>query len=395
MRNSKPTFLTPQTISSSSSSYSVTSSAQQHKQALLTQINGRQVLLIPKQTETIQGIEKVSTTATVTAQMGNKETINTYSPPQYKIIRSVPIQKIQNAKSGVTILPGDINTIKEDDEPSKLEQCLRYGSAAVGKTIVANSNVSLPLSEPQHCIAMTNQDRLQSTSFSAMETVYKDDDSYGRQFISGNQRELLESMRRDSSDSGKSDIITSSTIDARLLPTELSHQFSSPIYPQENKAYQILIPKHHAVTHESPSMISYRPIVQKDMCSTNNIALGGSNIIRVASMPTNYNLITQNNAMPRKSFDHSGIGLNMNTVGARYELGPQIEKRDNTFNVPQLEQRTDIVNEVYDELDDQRYNLSVSSDSGFIDQSPNITPQSISLPHNLSNLYNVSSSQYK
>ena len=289
----------------------------------------------------------------------------------------------------------DINTQKEDDEPSKLEQCLRYGSAAVEKTIVANSNLPLPLSEPHHGITIINQDLSQSTLFSGMEGVYRDDDSYGRQFINGDKRQSLESMRRDSSDSGKSDIITSSTIDARLLPTELTHQFSSPISPQENKSYQILIPKHNTSSHESPSMATYRPIVQKETCSTNNIALGGSNIIRVSSMPTNYNLNSQNNRMPTKSVGHSGIGMNMNTLGARYEVGPQIEKNNTTFNRPQLEQRTDVVNEVDDELDDQCYNLSVSSDSGFIEQSPNNTPQSISLPHNLSNLYNVSLSQFK
>ena len=99
--------------------------------------------------------------------------------------------------------------------------------------------------------------------------------------------------------------------------------------------------------------------------------------------------------MPTKSVDHSRIGMNMNTLGARYEVGPQIEKNNTTFNRPHLEQRTDVVNEVDDELDDQCYNLSVSSDSGFIEQSPNNTPQSISLPHNLSNLYNVSLSQFK
>ena len=130
----------------------------------------------------------------------------------------MPIEKTTNLKNHITVIPQDNNVMKEYDEPSKLEQCLRYGSAAVESTIVTNPNISLPFPGQQNGVTIINQGSLQSSHFSVTENVPKEDDYYGTQCIAGNNRESIDSLRRDSTDSGKSDIITSCTIDTRLLP---------------------------------------------------------------------------------------------------------------------------------------------------------------------------------
>merc|ERR1719266_3044365 len=87
---------------------------------------------------------------------------------------------------------------------------------------------------------------------------------YGKQYIDGRNRESIESMRRDSSDSGKSDIITSSTIDPGMgfSNQQMSQTVSNLILNQSG-------PRHH--------------VEKEAVVLTNDIVLKGGRAISVKS----------------------------------------------------------------------------------------------------------------
>ena len=301
--NDKPLFSTSEVVSNPASGNFLPSSNQQPKQALLAQINGRQVLLIPKQEESLQ---KPSIPSTITSQMFSKVVTNTFASPQYKIIRNMPAPNLQTSPGSESIVTQNMSIVKEDDEPSKLERCLRYGSAAVDMSLTSSPNVSLPYYDHNNSIKGFDSNHIQSTPLPNREAFSKEENLNDRPFLNARSRESIESMRRDSSDSGKSDIITSSTIDAKLLPKEqlMSHSLSYLIPSQGTNSYQMFNP-------------------------------------------------------------------------------PNLSHTEGTE-----------INELQGGLDPHN-SLSISSDSGFIEQSPNVTPQLINFPSNSSNSYLESSSQYK
>ena len=355
--NIQPPHSTMENVSKSTST-GLHTSANQPKQAVLAQINGRQVLLIPKQEDLVQNKEKITVSSTVTSQIGKRIVSGTQVTPQYKIVKSISIPKIQTSLG-----PADVNTriTSNDDEQSKLERCLRYGSAAVEKAVVTGNNTSAVYTGTQNpCNDVSKNVPLDPFLPMKIGKISDVNALYEKQFTDGRNRESIESMRRDSSDSGKSDIITSSTIDPGMGPSnqQISQTVSNLIL--------------------SPS--GPRPHVEKEaVVLTNDIVLEGGRIMNVKSITTNNHTST---AQPNASF------LRTNNGSTRYTT--------TTNNVPigriyKTDDFSENVIDVHGELKDPYPNLSLSSDSGFAEQSPNVTPQSIRFYNNSNNVYHLSS----
>merc|ERR1712038_852907 len=101
-----------------------------------------------------------------------------------------------------------------------LERCLRYGSAAVEKAVVTGNNTSVVYTGTQDpCNDVPKNDPLDPFRPMKLGNFSEVNKLFEKQYTDGRNRESIESMRRDSSDSGKSDIITSSTIDPGMGPS--------------------------------------------------------------------------------------------------------------------------------------------------------------------------------
>ena len=395
-RHIKTTFPISGNSTNASSNISISSSSIQHpKQALLAQINGRQVLLIPKQEESsVRSVDKTTSAPVIISsqQIGTKETM--FPSPQYKILRMMPPQKVNSSGSAFNIAPAASNMIEEDNEPSKLEQCLRYGSAAVVKPIITSSNVPLPYSESQQRIIISNPEPLQSTPLASTSAVSTGGSFFERQlFDVKTTRESIDYMRRDSSDSGKSDIITSSTVDIRSFSNEqtISYQLPSPISSQASKSYHSFLTNNPEGGYVSSSVISHENGQFKDInASSANVIIGESSIVRVTSISPDYKPLVKTNGIGRINYEQIEPTVNKDVVIKKYKVCSSLEQHDYRRN--QLHNQQPEASKFYESSDQHYLSGSSGGDSGFIEQSPNITPQSINFSHNSTNLLHVSSS---
>ena len=352
----------------------ITTSTQQPKQAVLAQINGRQVLLIPKQEEPVQHKDKTALPSLITPQSGN-EIARTLQAPQYKIVKSMPLSQFP-------VLQGPINGTSKsphyDDEQSKLERCLLYGSAAVEKANVSNAKTPASYAETsKQCITILKNEP--SDSYNSMKIgIYPDENKFSeKRVMNATNRESIESLRRDSSDSGKSDIITSSTIAPGFASAnQRSNLSNSNLSSSQNgQSYQILMPNNSK--HDQSS--SSQTVQRKAVVLTNDVVIDGTNIINIRNFPTSNNASTFEDG--RGSFDK----YNDSTIHVTTSKKPpvtRIYKQDSS-------QGSQI--DLHNDLNGSYQNLTVSSDSGFAEHSLNDTPQSIRFYKNSNNVYHVSS----
>ena len=347
-----PTFSTTGASQGSVSSNIALTSDHQRKQAILAQINGRQVLLIPKQEQAPHNAENTKPSAIFTSQNVPIVTSSLQSYPKYKIIRSTPASTITSASNALHPVKAEPNITTSDIEPSKLEQCLLYGSASVGKTVVRTSNVSVPYS--YQGVNASNTNNHQSSSLMKFDRAAQN--NYNQTISNVKHRESIESMRRDSTDSGKSDIITSSTIDASLVSQGQfgRHPISTSVSSGQSHSYQFLIPNNCEANYEKAISVFGSKSNEECMKISSNVVGGGSNSIRVVPYPPTSVPTTQDILIADQT------DLYEQKMVQSYDEGKMNQVQDVSYT---------------------HHNHSVSSDSGFIEQSPDVTPQSVSFSY--------------
>ena len=371
--NIKPAFGTMKN-GTTLTKHKITTSTQQPKQAVLAQINGRQVLLIPKQEESVQNKDKTVFPSLITPESGN-EIARNHHAPQYKIVKSTPLSQFPVSQGPIN---GTSRSAHYDDEQSKLERCLLYGSAAVEKANVSNTKTSVSHAETSKQ-SITILKHEPSDSYNSMKMgVYPDENNMSeKRLMNATNRESIESLRRDSSDSGKSDIITSSTIAPGFASAnQRSNLSNSNLSSSQNgQSYQILMP--NTSKHDQSS--SSQTVQRKAVVLTNDVVIDGTNIINIRNFPSSNYVST---------FEDSHGNSNKNddsTIHVATSIKAPVTRiyKHDSSSGSQIDLHRD--------LNGSYQNMSVSSDSGFAEHSLNDTPQSIRFYKNCNNVYHVSS----
>ena len=352
----------------------IPTSTQQPKQAVLAQINGRQVLLIPKQEEPVQHKDKTAFPSLITPQSGNEVPRNPQAP-QYKIVKSMPLSQLPVLQGTIT---GTSRSAHHDDEQSKLERCLLYGSAAVEKANVSNAKTSVSHAETsKQCITILKNEP--NDSFNSMKMgIYPDENNLSEnRVMNATNRESIESLRRDSSDSGKSDIITSSTIAPGFASANQRSNVSSLNLSsyQNGQPYQIPMPNTSKHDQSSSSQTAQREAV----VLTNDVVIDGTNIINITNFPNSNHVSTfEDSRRNSNKNDDSTIHVATSKKAPVNRIYKQDSSPGSQINL-------------HRDLNGSYQNLSVSSDSGFAEHSLNDTPQAIRFYKNSNNVYHVSS----
>ena len=352
----------------------ITTSTQQPKQAVLAQINGRQVLLIPKQEEPVQNNEKTAFPSLITPQSGNEIARNPQAS-QYKIVKSMPLSQFPVLQRPIN---GTSRSAHYDDEQSKLERCLLYGSAAVEKANVSNAKTSVSQAETsKQCITILKNEPSDSYNPTKMGIFLDENNLSEKRLMNATNRESIESLRRDSSDSGKSDIITSSTIAPGFAAANQRSNLSNSNLSsaQNGQSYRILMPN----TSKNDQSSSSQTVQRKAVVLTNDVVLDGTNIINIRNFPTNNHVSTFEDGRRNSNKNNDSI---IHVATSKKAPVTRIYKEDSSPG-SQIDLHRD--------LNGSYQNLSVSSDSGFADHSLNDTPQSLRFYKNSNNVYHLSS----
>ena len=119
---------------------------------------------------------------------------------------------------------------------------------------------------------------------------------------------------------------------------------------------------------------------RKAVVLTNDVVLDGTRVVRVTNVPTSNNVSNYQpgNAFLNKNNDPIGV-----VATSRNAIVSRMYKQERSTG--------NIIDIVQCESEDPYPNLSVSSDSGFAEHSPNVTPQSIRFSNNSNNVYHMPS----